>query len=190
MEVREKTELCKGPFDNQVGGDHYQNDSGLPGPAEWCMKQNLGTGEGAAIKYLVRHERKGGLEDVNKARQYCEFIAWVKYGADVRRGKTFADYVHEQNAWSFKTFGPGGNVDGLVKHIEKELDEVRQAPEDLEEWIDIIILAMEGAGRSGYSPQDVETMLAHKLKKNRKRQWPDKKDIKPGQPIEHIKGGE
>lgn len=104
-----KTEFCKGPFDNQVGGDHYQNGD-VPGPAEWCMKQGLGFGESSGIKYLARHERKGGLEDVKKAWQYCEFVAWVKYGVDLRKAgiekieKSFPDWAKTKFPMTFAEY--------------------------------------------------------------------------------------
>lgn len=222
----EKTEFCKGPFDNQVGGDHYQNGD-IPGPAEWCMRQKLGPGESSGIKYLARHRQKGGLEDIKKARQYCEFVAWVTYGVDLRerekapvapndfgdfvektigtmamnmgmadlsdpmdRVKTFTDYVEEQKEWALETFGPGDDISGLLEHIKKEVKEIEQAPQDVEEWIDIIILAIEGAWRSGAKPWFIEQTLEHKLEKNRARKWPDLDSIKAGEPIEHLKDGE
>ena len=186
----DKTEFCKGPFDSQVGGSHYQYEDGLPGPAEWCMRQNMGAGEAAAIKYLARHDKKAGLEDIKKAYQYVEFIAWVKYGVDLREGKGFASFVEDQKAWSIKNFGPYQNTESLIDHIKKELKEIQAKPTDLEEWIDVIILAMDGAWRTGAKPLEIEKMLKYKQEKNRKRTWPDWETAEPGKAIEHLKDGQ
>ena len=68
------------PFSYQEGGSHYQDDSGVPQVAEWCMRKNLGFAEGNIVKYIARHEKKNGIEDIKKAMQYLKFIAYVKYG--------------------------------------------------------------------------------------------------------------
>lgn len=52
--------------------------------------------------------------------------------------------------WSSKTFGPGMRTEGLLKHIAKEMDEVRKNPSDVTEWIDIAILALDGAWRASF----------------------------------------
>ena len=72
----------KNPFNIQVGGTHYQKD-GVMGPAEWCMKHELGIGEFNVIKYTFRHENKDGIKDLRKAKQYLKFIAWVKDGETI-----------------------------------------------------------------------------------------------------------
>ena len=68
-------------------------------------------------------------------------------------------YVERQREWSLKTFGDGARVGTVTKHIEKEIEEVRQAPGDLDEWIDIVILALDGAWRAGHSPDDIGMAL-------------------------------
>jgi hypothetical protein len=55
--------------------------------------------------------------------------------------------VH-QAAWSELTFGPARGGLGCVNHIAKEVVEVRAKPDDLEEWIDIVILAFDGLWRT------------------------------------------
>ena len=68
------------PFNTQVGGTHYKKTDGCPDVAEWCGMQRVEFLEGNVIKYVFRHERKNGFEDIEKAMQYLRFIAWVKYG--------------------------------------------------------------------------------------------------------------
>lgn len=68
------------PFNTQTGGDHYKKVANCPDVAEWCTMQKIEFSEGNVIKYVFRHERKNGFEDIEKAYQYLRFIAWVKYG--------------------------------------------------------------------------------------------------------------
>ena len=76
-----------------------------------------------------------------------------------------------QRNWSLRTFGSGKRTEGLCRHIEKELAEIRSKPQDLEEWIDVILLAMDGAWRAGYTDGQVADALLAKQLKNHKRQW-------------------
>jgi hypothetical protein len=56
----------------QVGGDHYKKM--VIQPAEFINKNKLLFAEGNAIKYICRHNYKGGEEDVKKAIHYLEMI--------------------------------------------------------------------------------------------------------------------
>lgn len=48
------------------------------------------------------------------------------------------EHLTRQREFSLRTFGPGPRTEGVCKHIEKELQEVREARGgDLSEWIDI-----------------------------------------------------
>lgn len=60
-----------------------------------------------------------------------------------------------QREWSLKTFGPGRRTVGLIKHIIKELDEIEQKPDDPLEWVDVFILAMDGAHRTDCPIPDI-----------------------------------
>jgi hypothetical protein len=76
---------------------------------------------------------------------------------------------------------------GILNHIEKEIKEIVENPHDLEEWIDIIILALDGAWRCGrqrdYTPEDIMDMLDFKQLKNFDRVWVLPAD--PNPPCEH-----
>jgi len=98
------------------------------------------------------------------------------------------DYLKRQIAFSEQAFGPGSSrVDGVIDHIRKELIEIEEAPEDLEEWIDVIILALDGAWRVGYTPEEIGRVLEYKLAKNKSRKWPDWRKAPAGKAIEHIR---
>ena len=62
----------------QVGGNHYQ----LPiEPIDFIEKNGIGFSEGNAIKYIVRHHRKNGKQDLEKAIHYLQMIIDREYGA-------------------------------------------------------------------------------------------------------------
>lgn len=96
-------------------------------------------------------------------------------------------HLERQREFSAKTFGPGFRVHRLIDHIKEELVEVEAEPFDLYEWIDIVILAFDGAWRAGYSPEDIVTALVRKQTKNEGRQWPDWRTAPPDKAIKHIK---
>jgi len=59
------------------------------------------------------------------------------------------EYLNRQRDWSTKTFGDGKRAIGITDHIKKELSEILEDPYDLSEWIDVIILALDGYWRYG-----------------------------------------
>lgn len=95
-------------------------------------------------------------------------------------------HLKRQTIFSKKVFGPGPRVKGITDHIRKELEEVEAEPTSLE-WIDIVILALDGAWRAGYTPEQIATAIEKKQIKNENRKWPNWKKFGQDQPIEHIK---
>ena len=61
-------------------------------------------------------------------------------------------HIYRQRAFSLETFGPGSRTKGVTDHIRKELEEVLEAPDDVEEWCDLLLLALDGAWRAGHDP--------------------------------------
>jgi hypothetical protein len=98
----------------------------------------------------------------------------------------FEKFLTRRQQFSEKTFGPNFNPLGIVDHIKKELNEIVADPNDLVEWIDIILLALDGAARAGYSPEQIINALDYKLTKNENRKWPDWKTVDPNKAIEHV----
>lgn len=109
---------------------------------------------------------------------------WVKTDAS---GSDLEEYIARHREWSYKTFGPGSRAEGLLKHIRKELLEIEADPGDLMEWVDVMILAIDGAWRAGFSPFEVAEALKRKQEVNFRRKWPDWRKAKDGEPIEHEK---
>lgn len=96
-------------------------------------------------------------------------------------------YIERQQRWSEDTFGPGRRTGGILAHIRKELTEIERDPLDLEEWIDVIILALDGAWRAGHRPQEIAKALSMKQEKNFSRTWPDWRTLTEDDPVEHIR---
>lgn len=98
-------------------------------------------------------------------------------------------HLHRQIAWSARTFGPGERTEGVCDHIRKELIEVQDDAgaglPALGEWVDVIILAMDGAWRSGATPEQIVAAIVAKQTKNEGRRWPDWRTADPGKAIEH-----
>jgi hypothetical protein len=99
---------------------------------------------------------------------------------------TFVDYVRRQREWSAKTFGPATPENdrrlGVIDHIRKECVE---AEADAEEFIDIVILAIDGLWRAGFNGHQIEAMLNAKYAKNSARVWPDWRTLPATSAIEH-----
>ena len=50
-------------------------------PISFIMRNNIPYAEGNVIKYTLRHDMKGGKEDIDKAIRYLELIKEEKYNA-------------------------------------------------------------------------------------------------------------
>ena len=99
--------------------------------------------------------------------------------------KALASYIARQKEWSGRTFGPGRRTVGLCKHIAKELKEIEAEPLDVVEWIDVVILALDGAWRAGHSPEVIVEALQAKQDLNFCRTWPGPPP--EDQPSFHVK---
>ena len=107
-------------------------------------------------------------------------------------------HLLRQMAFSHATFGPGQRTGGVVDHIRKELIEVVQANGEAAEWVDVVILALDGLTRQiafadgdRVSPHDVAriacNMILGKQTRNEARNWPDWRTADKDKAIEHIK---
>ena len=96
-------------------------------------------------------------------------------------------HLNRQRAFSRATFGPGQRTQGVLDHIRKELDEIAENPADLYEWIDVVLLALDGAWRAGYTPQQIVEAMEFKQHKNEFRDWPDWRTADRDKAIEHVR---
>jgi ribosome-binding ATPase YchF (GTP1/OBG family) len=94
-------------------------------------------------------------------------------------------YLHRQRDWSSEIFGTTRRTVGICAHIEKELSEIQDDPDDVREWIDVMILALDGYWRHGGKPEDLAEMLEAKQRVNFERSWPA---VQPDHmPTEHLR---
>ena len=111
-------------------------------------------------------------------------------------------HLLRQMAWSHATFGPGERTAGVIDHIRKELVEVEQSGGSADEWVDVLILALDGltrrlafhgGGRRTDPEQVAHTvcrMLAGKQSRNEARTWPNWRTADPNKAIEHDRSSE
>lgn len=104
-----------------------------------------------------------------------------------------AAHLLRQRAFSRATFGPGMRTKGVVDHIRKELIEIEGEPDDLTEWVDVVLLALDGLWRCAEHranpvPMDVVIgAIEAKQSKNERRDWPDWRGADPDKAIEHVR---
>lgn len=98
-----------------------------------------------------------------------------------------AAHLAHQATWSEATFGPGPRTKGVCDHIRKELAEIEADPLDLKEWVDVIILAFDGAWRTGATPDEIIAAVKTKQARNEARTWPDWRTADPDKAIEHLR---
>ena len=109
-------------------------------------------------------------------------------------------HLTRQMVFSRATFGPGERREGVTDHILKELDEVATSDGAAAEWVDVVILALDGltrrlwANAPACSADEVAAtacrMIRGKQSRNERRDWPDWRAADPTKAIEHIRGKE
>jgi hypothetical protein len=62
--------------DQQVGGTHYQGDIQ---PLEYIRANGLNYEEGNVVKYVTRHRKKNGKQDIEKAIHYLQLLLEYEY---------------------------------------------------------------------------------------------------------------
>lgn len=69
------------PMNTQVGGDHYR--SMRIQPERFIFENGIGFHEGSAIKYLCRWRKKGGVQDLEKAKHFIDLLIENEKRAEV-----------------------------------------------------------------------------------------------------------
>jgi hypothetical protein len=116
-----------------------------------------------------------------------EKLSELEDGKGLPKSYNLVTHLKRQRDFSEEAFGPGKRVKGVLDHIRKELTEIEKNPSDLEEWIDVALLAFDGAWRQGYTPLEIAEAFERKLRKNMVREWPDWQRVDPDRAIEHIR---
>jgi len=99
----------------------------------------------------------------------------------------FAAFCQRLLDWSKGAHGPAARTKGVLDHMRKELLEIEAQPDDLEEWIDMVLLSINGAMRRGFTPAQIVGGLLAKMSKNEDRVWPDWRTADPDKAIEHVR---
>lgn len=98
-------------------------------------------------------------------------------------------FLERQKDITQRAFGPGSRMNAILDHMLKEMGEVRDSGGETLEWIDLVILALDGAVRS--CDGDIELVLnslEYKLMVIHRRKYPDWRTANPDKAIEHIRG--
>jgi hypothetical protein len=107
-------------------------------------------------------------------------------------------HLIRQMAFSHATFGPGERTASVIDHIRKELTEVELSEGDSAEWVDVVILALDGLTRRlafcngerndpGQVADIACNMIIGKQTRNEAGAWPDWRTVAPGKTIEHVR---
>lgn len=72
-----------GANSRQVGGGHYKLMKIQPW--DFIVSNGLGFLEGSIIKYVARHRRKGGIDDLKKAKHFIEKLIEVEQSKETGR---------------------------------------------------------------------------------------------------------
>lgn len=113
-------------------------------------------------------------------------------------------FIKRQRRFSLRAFGEGKRAKGIAEHIHKELEEVDVASgasgasgDELAEWVDVILLAIDGAQRCEIVPagegklrnptaEEICLALFSKLQINETRKWPALDSTSQDRAIEHL----
>ncbi len=141
------------------------------------------------ITDLPDHDYAAELVDAMRAtlNERVGYGRWFVIALEVAPPAIDVAHLTRQRAFSLDTFGPGARTKAVVDHITKELVEVLDAPDDVSEWADVIILGFDGALRAGHDPADIIAAIKAKQTRNEGRAWPDWRTADPDKAIEHVR---
>ena len=76
-------------YKKQIGGKHYIKYKIQP--SQFVVENNLLYPEGCVIKYVVRHQDKGGKQDLEKAKHMIDMIIERDYGDEKEKTETWLE---------------------------------------------------------------------------------------------------
>jgi hypothetical protein len=108
-------------------------------------------------------------------------------------------HLIRQMAFSKATYGPGTRTNGVLDHITKEIAEVRDSGGSADEWVDLVILSLDGLTRQlsfcNEGDKRIKTsaeiaelacnIIVGKQDRNENRTWPDWRTMSAEKAIEH-----
>lgn len=100
-------------------------------------------------------------------------------------GELFQKIVCEQSEWSQATFGTDKERGpmGALLHLEEEAREAQEAPDDVTEYADCLLLIVDASRRAGMEPLQLLQHTYEKLQVCKQRKWPAPNG---DQPVQHI----
>ena len=110
-------------------------------------------------------------------------------------------HLIRQMAFSKATYGPGTRTNGVLDHMAKEIEEVRESNGSSDEWVDLVILALDGLTRQlsfcNEGDKRIKTaeeiadaacrIIVGKQDRNENRTWPDWRTMSADKAIEHVR---
>lgn len=111
-------------------------------------------------------------------------------------------HLIRQMAFSRANFGPGTRTNGVIDHIRQELVEVEESNGSSSEWVDVVILGLDGLTRQlaycNEGDRRLKTteeiaeiacnMIKGKQDRNENRDWPNWRDMSADKAINHDRG--
>jgi len=90
--------------------------------------------------------------------------------------KKFNNFIEDRNKFSNVTFGTPQERDclGPLRHLQDEVVELIENPDDPSEWADCMLLLLDAAWRKGHTIDDLLEFAIEKLEINKKRKWKKK----------------
>ena len=76
-------------YKKQIGGKHYIKYKIQP--SQFVVENKLLYPEGCVIKYVVRHQDKGGKQDLEKAKHMIDMIIERDYGDEKEKTETWLE---------------------------------------------------------------------------------------------------
>ena len=103
MKIKEYTKMMKyltttSPYKKQIGGEHYLKYKIQP--SRFVVENKLLYPEGCVIKYILRHQDKGGKQDLLKAIHFIEMIMERDYRDEKEKQET---WVEGYRKWKART---------------------------------------------------------------------------------------
>ena len=84
-------------YDKQIGGTHYRKMKIQP--SKFVIENKLLFPEGNVIKYILRHQDKGGKEDLEKAKHMIDMIIERDYEKDERQDTPHKKWIEGYKKW-------------------------------------------------------------------------------------------
>ena len=76
-------------YKKQIGGKHYLKYKIQP--SEFVVENKLLYPEGCVIKYILRHQDKGGKQDLLKAKHFIDMIIERDYEEEKEKQETWVE---------------------------------------------------------------------------------------------------